>query len=82
MKTLLRNQLALMPSTRALLVNYILFNYEEAADISDEYLIMEYDMLCRENRLDELFEQELLDNDISPIKHFVTPLPLRSNNSN
>ncbi|MDB5228909.1 MAG: hypothetical protein JWN78_3102 [Bacteroidota bacterium] len=51
-----------MPMTKALLIDYIMFMYGEAYDISHEYLVMEYLMLKRENRLHELFQQELLDN--------------------
>ncbi len=51
-----------MPLLKALLTNYVLFNYEDCADTSDEYLEMEYYLLKRENRLQDLFVQELLDN--------------------
>jgi hypothetical protein len=36
--------------------------YEENAIVDDAHLIMEYEMLKRDNRLYELFQQELLDN--------------------
>lgn len=51
-----------MPTLKVLLINYIQFMYGEAYDISHEYMVMEYLMLKRENRLHELFQQELLDN--------------------
>lgn len=55
-------ELSKMPLLKALLTNYVLFNYEDCADTSDEYLEMEYYLLKRENRLHDLFTQELLDN--------------------
>ena len=54
--------LNLMPRLKELLTNYILFMYQEDAIITAEYLEMEYYMLKRNNRLHELFDQELLDN--------------------
>ena len=47
---------------RELLVNYSLINYEENARIDDEYLIMEYYLLERNNQLHLLFEAENLNN--------------------
>lgn len=55
-------ELSKMPLLKALLTNYVLFTYEDCADTSDEYLEMEYYLLKRENRLHDLFTQELLDN--------------------
>lgn len=55
-------ELSKMPLLKGLLTNYVLFNYEDCADTSDEYLEMEYYLLKRENRLQDLFVQELLDN--------------------
>lgn len=51
-----------MPSLKKLLINYIHSMYQENAIITHEYLVMEYQLLKRENRLYELFQQELLDN--------------------
>lgn len=51
-----------MPSLKKLLINYIHFMYQENAIITHEYLVMEYQLLKQENRLHELFQQELLDN--------------------
>lgn len=51
-----------MPSLKKLLINYIHFKYQKNAIITHEYLVMEYQLLKRENRLYELFQQELLDN--------------------
>jgi hypothetical protein len=51
-----------MPMLEALLKNYVLFMYEDSANTSQESLEMEYYYLKKENRLSELFVQELLDN--------------------
>lgn len=51
-----------MPSLKKLLINYIHLMYQENAIITHEYLVMEYQLLKQENRLHELFQQELLDN--------------------
>ena len=51
-----------MPMLKALLTNYVLFNYEDCADTSVECLEMEYYLLKKENRINDLFIQELLDN--------------------
>jgi hypothetical protein len=51
-----------IPTLKKPLVNYIYFMYEENAIVDDAHLIMEYEMLKRDNRLYELFQQELLDN--------------------
>lgn len=51
-----------MPSLKKLLINYIHFMCQENAIITHEYLVMEYQLLKQENRLHELFQQELLDN--------------------
>lgn len=51
-----------LPSLKKLLIDYLQFNFNQDAIITDEYLIEEYQMLKKENRLDELFEQELLNN--------------------
>ena len=51
-----------MPMLKSLLKKYVSFTYEDNAITSDEYLEMEYYLLVRENRLKELFIQELLDN--------------------
>lgn len=56
-----------MPLLKALLTNYILFMYNGDAIITDEYLEMEYFMLERENRLHELFVQEVFDNSGVPL---------------
>ena len=64
MTTLKIEDLKKMPVTKALLTNYIYFMYEEDAIIEDDYLVMEYNMLAADNRLDELFYQELLDSDM------------------
>ena len=51
-----------MPSLKKLLINYIHFIYQKNSIKTHEYLVMEYQLLKRENRLYELFQQELLDN--------------------
>lgn len=51
-----------MLTLKKLLIEYIHFMYQENAIITHEYLVMEYQLLKRENRLYELFQQELLDN--------------------
>lgn len=61
-KDLTTSDLRKMPTTKAMLINYISCMYEADAVITDDYLVMEYNMLKKENRLHELFDQELLDN--------------------
>jgi hypothetical protein len=51
-----------LPKLKALLTSYISMLYEEDAIVTDEYLLMEFNLLKRENRLHELFEQEFYDN--------------------
>ncbi len=62
MKTIKIKDLEKMPITKALLTNYIILIYEQDAIVSDDYLVMEYNLLAADNRLDELFFQELLCN--------------------
>lgn len=51
-----------MPMLKALLINYTSCVYQENAHYEDEYLKMEYYRLRRDNLLQDLFVQELLDN--------------------
>jgi hypothetical protein len=57
-----RIDLGNMPRLKELLKNYIYHQYEENAITDEKHLEMEYYLLRRENRLHELFIQELLDN--------------------
>ena len=49
-----------MPELKRRLINYCMTYYEEAYDIRTEYLIAEYYLLERQNRLGELFFIDLL----------------------
>ncbi len=55
-----------MPTLKKLLIEYCFSYYEEAADIRTEYLIAEYHILERENRLNDLFVPELLASPLPP----------------
>jgi hypothetical protein len=50
------------PVLRQLLVNYIVRTYEEDAIVDDDHLLMEYHLLIRDNRLNDLFKEEKLNN--------------------
>ena len=50
------------PVLRQLLVNYIIRTYEQEAIIDDDHLLMEYHLLIRDNRLNDLFIEEKLNN--------------------
>ena len=50
------------PILRILLVEYCLMQYEENAILDDEHLLMEYKLLISENRLNDIFITELLNN--------------------
>ena len=50
------------PILRALLKAYCLMQYEENAITDEEHLMMEYNFLKENNKLDELFECEMLNN--------------------
>ena len=56
------NNLQHNPTLRDLLKNYVLRMYEEASILDDEHLLMEYRLLLRENRLNDLFTEEKLIN--------------------
>jgi hypothetical protein len=50
------------PMLKALLINYVLTNYEENAITDDYHLMMEYNLLRRTNQLHQLFTAEMLNN--------------------
>ena len=50
------------PVLRQLLVNYIIRTYQQEAIIDDDHLMMEYHLLIRDNRLNDLFFEEMLNN--------------------
>ena len=50
------------PILRELLTNYVLRMYEEDSNTDDDHLLMEYNLLIRENRLNDLFIEEKLIN--------------------
>jgi hypothetical protein len=52
------------PVLKKLLVDYILRKYEEDAILDDWYLYQEYSWLFDNNRLNELFEEEVLINQL------------------
>lgn len=51
------------PLLKKLLTNYCLRQYEEDAITDDEHLDMEWNLLKRNNQLEELFICEHMDND-------------------
>jgi hypothetical protein len=50
------------PILKDLLIEYIYRTYEDDAIIDDDHLMMEYRLLIRENRLNDLFIEEYLQN--------------------
>jgi hypothetical protein len=50
------------PILRKLLIDYCIRMYEEDAITDDDHLMMEYYLLKRENRLNDLFIEEKLIN--------------------
>jgi hypothetical protein len=50
------------PILKDLLIEYIYRTYEDDAIIDDDHLMMEYRLLLRENRLNDLFIEEYLQN--------------------
>lgn len=56
------NNLNHNPILRELLTNYVLRMYEEDSNTDDDHLLMEYNLLIRENRLNDLFIEEKLIN--------------------
>jgi hypothetical protein len=53
------------PILKQLLIDYLLRMYEEDAILDDWHLWEEYLMLKRENRLNEIFENECLTNKLN-----------------
>ena len=56
------NNLNHNPILRGLLKNYVIRMYEEDSITDDEHLLMEYNLLIRDNRLNDLFIEENLNN--------------------
>ncbi|WP_159778314.1 hypothetical protein [Flavobacterium sp. 9AF] len=54
-KTIEINDLKKNQKLRKKLVNYCLLMYEQNAIIQDDYLIMEYNWLSKNNKLEDLF---------------------------
>lgn len=52
----------LNPILKGLLIEYVLFQYNEYADVSNEGLYAEYLHLEETNKLNDLFIQEKLNN--------------------
>jgi hypothetical protein len=50
------------PVLRQLLESYVIRTYEQDAIVDDDHLIMEYHLLVRDNRLNDLFIEEKLNN--------------------
>lgn len=50
------------PKLRQSLIDYSLRIYEENAILDDEHLLMEYNLLLRNNNLNALFLEEYLTN--------------------
>jgi hypothetical protein len=47
---------------KSLLIEYVYRTYEGESIIDDDHLMMEYHLLMRENRLNDLFIEEYLQN--------------------
>ena len=50
------------PVLRQLLESYVIRTYEQDAIVDDDHLIMEYHLLILDNRLNDLFIEEKLNN--------------------
>ena len=50
------------PVLRQLLESYVVRTYEQDAIVDDDHLMMEYHLLIRDNRLNDLFIEEKLNN--------------------
>ena len=50
------------PILKKLIIEYCIMQYEENSIIDDDHLIMEFELLKKENRLHELFVCEKLTN--------------------
>lgn len=50
------------PVLRQLLESYVVRIYEQDAIVDDDHLMMEYHLLIRDNRLNDLFIEEKLNN--------------------
>lgn len=50
------------PILHGLIINYCKIHYEEAAELDDNHLIMEYQLLLKEGRLNDLFKCEKINN--------------------
>jgi len=50
------------PILRQLLKSYCEMQYEENSLTDDDHLLMEYNLLVKDNRLNELFECEKINN--------------------
>jgi hypothetical protein len=50
------------PVLRQLLESYVIRTYEQDAIVDDDHLMMEYHLLIRDNRLNDLFIEEKLNN--------------------
>lgn len=50
------------PVLKKLLVDYCIMQYEENAIIDDDHLIMEFKLLKNENKLNDLFVSEKINN--------------------
>lgn len=50
------------PMLKALLIEFINTNYEENSIYDDDHLLMEYNYLVKFNKLNLLFENEMMNN--------------------
>ena len=50
------------PVLRQLLETYVIRTYEKDGIVDDDHLMMEYHLLIRDNRLNDLFVEEKLNN--------------------
>lgn len=58
------------PVLRQLLESYVIRTYEQDAIVDDDHLMMEYHLLIRDNRLNDLFIEEKLNNYLSDGNEF------------
>jgi hypothetical protein len=58
------------PVLRQLLIEYCLMQYEENSVTDDEHLLMEYNLLVKDNKLKDLFECEKINNSSKNGSHY------------
>lgn len=64
------------PILKTLLIEFVKTNYEEKAIYDDEHLLMEYNYLAKHNKLNLLFENEMMNNYFSKMQSNTLANPL------